>query len=131
MIVFPKPITVRPNTAVTFSCLAWSFGGLIYRWNRDNGSTLPSNSSVFFQDKVFPSDTNYLTTVYELQILNVQVMDEGLYCCEASNECGSSKKCAWLEVDSKLYSISLVTYIHTYIYIYIYKEHCMKESKGK
>ena len=108
MIIPPKPTTVRPNAVVTFSCLAWSFGGLVYGWNRNNDSTLPSNSTILFQNKMLPADTSYLTTVYELQIVNVNEMDEGLYCCEASNECGSNKECAWLEVDSMLYSISLI-----------------------
>lgn len=98
------PITVQSNTTVTFSCLAWSFGGLIYKWTRTGNSTLdlPHSSSVFFNNKQLPADAKYSTTVYELQILNVQVTDEGLYCCEASNECGSIKRCARLVVNSKL-----------------------------
>ena len=99
----PQSVIVRPNVTVTFSCLAWSFGGLVYRWNRNGSSTLPSKSSIFFQNKPLPADTNYFTNMYELRIFNVQVIDEGLYCCEASNECGTNKECAWLEVDSKLY----------------------------
>ena len=108
IIISPEPIIVHPNAIVTFSCLAWSFGRLIYNWNRNDSSTLPSNSSVFFQHKQFPVDQNYVTTVYKLRIVNVQVIDEGLYCCEASNECGSIKECAWLEVDSKLYWSSYI-----------------------
>ena len=102
MIILPEPVIVRPNATVTFSCLAWSYGGLVYKWNRNSSSTLPSNTNVFFQDKSLPADPNFFTTVYELKILNTQIIDEGLYCCEASNECGSNKACAWLEVDSKL-----------------------------
>ena len=102
MIIPPQPISVRPNTTVTFSCLAWSFGGLVYKWTRNDSSTLPSDSTIFFKEKQLPADTNYLTTMYKLRILNINEMDEGLYCCEASNECGSNKECAWLEVDSKL-----------------------------
>ena len=101
MIIPPEPVIVRPNVTVTFSCLAWSFGTLVYRWNRNDSSILPSNSSVFCQDKSLPADTNYFTNMYELRIINVQVIDEGLYCCEASNEYGIVKECAWLEVDSK------------------------------
>ena len=71
------PITVQSNTTVTFSCLAWSFGGLIYKWTRTGNSTLdlPHSSSVFFNNKQLPADAKYSTTVYELQILNVQVTD--------------------------------------------------------
>ena len=102
MIIPPEPITVCPHTTVTFSCLAWSYGGLVYRWDKNTSLTLPSNSSVFFQDKSFPADTSCFTTVYELKIINTQVIDEGWYCCVASNDCGNNKECAWLEVDSKL-----------------------------
>ena len=105
MIIPPEPVTVRPDTTVTFSCLAWSYGGLVYRWDKNDSLTLPSNSSVFFQDKSFPADSSCFTTVYELEIVNTQVIDEGWYCCEASNDCGTNKECAWLEVDSKLYRI--------------------------
>ena len=102
MIIAPQPIIVRPSATVTFSCLAWSYGGLLYRWNRNDSSNLPFNATVFFQDKSLPANNNYFTTVYELKIINVHVKDEGLYCCTASNECGSSQDCAWLEVNSKL-----------------------------
>ena len=103
MIIPPESVTVRPNATVTFSCLASSYGGLVYKWNKNDSVTLPSNSSVFFQYKSFPADTSYFTTVYELKILNTQVIDEGWYCCEVSNECGNKKECSWLEVDSKLF----------------------------
>ena len=102
MIVPPKSVIVRPDITVTFSCLAWSFGVLVYSWSRNGISTLPTNNSILYQDKSFPADANYLTNMYELKILNVQAIDEGLYCCEASNECGTNKTCAWLEINSKL-----------------------------
>ena len=125
MILSPRPISVHPNTTVTFSCLAWSFGGLTYKWTRSDNSTLPLGSNVFFKDNRIPADTSYLTTLYKLQILNVQIMDEGLYCCEASNECGSNKRCAWLEVDSKLdWSVRgwhmYVCYLCRYLICFIY-----------
>ena len=102
MIIPPENVTVHPNATVTFSCLAWSYGGLLYKWKKTDSLTLPSNSRVFFQNKSFPADTSLFTTVYELKIFNAQVIDEGWYCCVASNECGDNVGCAWLEVDSKL-----------------------------
>ena len=92
MIKPPKPVEVHPNTTVTFSCLAWSYGGLKYEWNRNDSSVLPSSSTI-------------LGCNTDLAISNVQVMDEGLYCCIVSNECGNITKCAWLEVDSKLQGV--------------------------
>ena len=87
----PEPIVARPDTMVKFSCLAWSYGGLEYRWIRNNSSMLPSNST-------YNGRSN---TVYEVSISSIQVMDEGPYCCVVSNECGNITRCAWLEVDSK------------------------------
>ena len=43
------------------------------------------------------------TSVYSLAVHNVQLSDEGWYCCVATNEGGSRTDCAWLEVNSKLY----------------------------
>ena len=103
MIIPPEPVIVRPSATVTFTCLAWSYGGLVYKWNRSGTSNLPSNSTIFFQDKSLPADVNCFTTVFQLKIVKIHVRDEDLYCCIASNECGSSKECVWLEVDSKLY----------------------------
>ena len=101
MIIAPQPIVVHPGATVTFSCLAWSYGGLVYKWNRKGSSNLPSNTTVFFQDKSLAVDNKCFTTVYKLKIVNVHLRDEGCYCCIASNDCGSSKECACLEVYSK------------------------------
>ena len=101
MIIPPEPVVIRPNESVTFSCLAWSYSVLVYKWIRNDSISLPSNNSVSFHERPFPEDVDLFTTVYELSIMNVQEIDEDLYCCEASNECGTSKECAWLEVDSK------------------------------
>ena len=34
-------------------------------------------------------------------INSTQPLDEGWYCCVATNECGDVEECAWLEVDGK------------------------------
>ena len=97
----PEPIKVRPGTTVTFSCVAWSYGGLLYEWNKNNSLTLPYNSTVSYEERPLPINA-INTTMYDITIFNTQETDEGHYCCIASNECGSTTKCAWLEVDSKL-----------------------------
>ena len=101
MILNPEPIIkVRPGAMVTFPCVAWSYGGLLYEWNRNGSLNLPYNSTVSYEDKLLPM--NFInTTMYELTLYNAQETDEGHYCCIASNDCGSTTKCAWLEVDSK------------------------------
>ena len=93
MITSPEPVTVYPDATVTFSCLAWSYGELAYQWNRKDNSTISSSSCN--------------TAINEISISNVQVMDEGPYCCVVSNECGNITECAWLEVDSK-YSVLII-----------------------
>ena len=81
MIKPPKPVVVYPDGAATFSCLGWSYGELAYEWNRNDSSVLPSNSTILSCNTI-------------LTISNVQVMDEGLYCCIVSNECGNITRCA-------------------------------------
>ena len=101
IILNPEPAKVLPDTTVIFSCVAWSYGGLMYEWNKNDSLSLPYNSAVSYEHK--PLAVNAVnTTVYEITIFNVQEANEGFYCCVVSNGCGSTTKCAWLEVDSKL-----------------------------
>ena len=102
----PIPIKVRPDTTVTFSCVAWSYGGLVYEWQKNDSLTLPNNSAVSYKSKQLAINGGINTTVYEITVFNVQETNEGHYCCIASNGCGSTTECAWLEVDSKLCCIS-------------------------
>ena len=114
MILVPKPIKVRPDKTVTFSCVAWSYGGLVYKWSRNDSLSLPYNSTIFYEDKPLPVNS-INTTMYEIKIFNIQETDEGQYCCVASNDCGSTTKCAWLEVNSKFRQL-LVHYVCMHIY---------------
>jgi len=78
-----------------YYCLALSFGLLTYEWKKFDGKRLKMTNYV---------DRNTLSgsTVFsKLKIPNVELSDEGEYCCVATNECGSVKKCAWLDVISK------------------------------
>ena len=98
MIRSPKPVKVRPGKTATFHCLAWSFGGLVYEWNR-NFKALPSNAIASFK---ILNDPNVRTMLYELRLPNAQESYEDDYCCIALNECGKKiSSCARLEVDSK------------------------------
>ena len=104
MIRPPKPVNVRPGKTAVFYCLAWSFGGLVYDWQR-NYKALPSNVVKSFKKWTSPDDTSFSTMLYELHIPNVQEFYEDNYCCIALNECGKKiSSCAWLEVNSKAYN---------------------------
>ena len=115
MILKPEPIKVRPDTTVTFSCVAWSYGGLMYEWSKNDSLTLPFNSTVFYEDKPLPANA-INTTMYGITIFNIQETDEGHYCCVASNGCGSTTKCTWLEVDSKLIVVTECMYICKHVF---------------
>ena len=92
MIRAPKNITVLLGETAYFSCLALSFSGLLYDWKRIDNATLPSSAIKSYNQWLF-------STFYHLEIGNAESSDEGWYCCEAVNECGVTKQCAWLEVN--------------------------------
>ena len=94
-----KNIAVPVNKAADLYCLASSFGGLTYEWTKNASSLSASAVTSYVSKKFLYFDLIFLT--YQLTIPNVQLSDEGWYCCLATNECGTTKKCAWLEVKSK------------------------------
>ena len=84
------------------NCLAVSSGLLTYDWNKSKG-VLPQTAVKSYTHKVlFNPLVKETTDVFSLTIHNVQVSDEGWYCCIATNEGGSTMDCAWLECNSKL-----------------------------
>ena len=100
IIQLPENTTVLPQSTVDFYCLASSQSGLIYDWEVLDRS-LPYSASVSYDEQKFSMPGSHLTAVSHLAISNVQPSHEGWYCCLATNECGTVKECAWLEVNSK------------------------------
>ena len=90
-----------PHGVANFSCLATSQSGLIYDWKVLNKSSLPYFASSYYDKWQFSAFEGHLTTVSHLAITSVQPSNEGWYCCLATNERGTVKECAWLEVNSK------------------------------
>ena len=82
--LFPMNTTIVVEEQAQFTCEAFSFSKVSYKWERENG-LLP--------DKV-TTDTCSST----LTIPNGTQFDEGNYCCVATNECGPVKECAVLSV---------------------------------
>ena len=96
----PENITVLSQSTADFCCLASSQSGLIYDWEVLDRS-LPYSASVSYDEWRFSAFGRHLTTINHLVISSVQSSDEGWYCCLATNERGTVKECAWLEVNSK------------------------------
>jgi len=69
---------------MTFTCQAFSFGSIHYQWERDNNQ-MPNKAVA-----------NLCNT--SLTIPNGTQFDEGIYCCLATNDCGTVKECAVLSV---------------------------------
>ena len=87
------------NQTGVLYCLASSSGRLTYDWIK-KGSNLSAAAMKSYNIKKFLYFDQAVLT-YQLTIPNVQSVDEGWYCCVATNECGTTKKCVWLEVNRK------------------------------
>ena len=106
MIISPKNTTILPNQSFIMICLAVSSGLLKDDcWSKRNGR-LPQTAIKSCVHNILFDPLSEQTTknVYTLTVYNVQPSDEGWYCCVATNEAGSTVDCAWLEVNSKLYT---------------------------
>ena len=100
MIISLEKITVFPYQDCNFSCLALSSGVLTYDWNKHDGNLSNSAVKSYVHKTFFNSLGGEATLVYNLAVTNIQVSDEGWYCCVATNEGGSTTECTWLEVNS-------------------------------
>ena len=94
--LFPMNNTIIVEEEALFTCEAFSFSKVDYKWERQS-SQIP--------DKAM-SDTCSST----LTIPNGTQFDEGNYCCVASNECGPVKECAMLSV---IGMDDIILYIYT------------------
>ena len=100
MIISFENITVLPNQDVHFSCLASSLGVLTYDWNKRDGNMSQNVFKSYTHKNFYYSLGSENTLHYDLAIHNVQPLNEGLYCCTATNEAGNTTQCIWLEVNS-------------------------------
>ena len=96
-----KNITVLVNQAATLHCLASSCGTLTYDWMKNTSNLSASAIKSYITRSILYF--NQIVLTYQLTIPNVQLSDEGWYCCLATNECGTTEKCVWLEIISKYY----------------------------
>ena len=99
----PIKSSIIAEEDTTFSCQAFSFGTIEYKWEKEN-STISAKGI-----------TDTCSSTSTLTIPNGAQSDEGNYCCIATNECGSVKECATLSVIGMCISASI---IHEYISIF-------------
>ena len=98
----PMDITVNYGSKVTFSCISFSHALVTFTWLR-NGTQLESDDDMNIN--ISSTDTeqmndNYTTT---LMILDVQLSDNGVYVCTATNREGTTlSNAATLSVIGKL-----------------------------
>ena len=97
-----KNVTIVVNQTAELHCLALSFGALAYNWIKSASNLSTSAVKSYVTKTILYFYQTFLT--YQLTIPNVQLSDEGWYCCLATNECGTTEKCVWLEVNSKFFA---------------------------
>ena len=102
-----KNITVLVNQAAYLYCLASSCGALTYDWIKSESNLSASTVKSYVTKQFLYFDQIVLT--YQLTIPHVQLSDEGWYCCLATNECETTEKCVWIEVNSKFYRCLYIT----------------------
>ena len=91
-------MTVNNGSNVTFNCVSFSYVSVIYTWLK-NGVILLDDGVIISTDNDEDNDI-YTTT---LMILNVQLSDNGVYVCNATNrEDTTLSNAATLSIISKL-----------------------------
>jgi len=80
----PMNLMVDNGSNVTFNCVSFSYGPVTYTW-LINGTTLDDN--VYIINFIDDDDNNTYDTT--LMILNVQLSDNGVYVCNATNREGT------------------------------------------
>ena len=98
----PMDITVNYGSKVTFSCISFSHELVTYTWLR-NGTRLENDDvNISINSTDTEQDNNTYTTT--LMIIDVQLSDNGVYICSASNREGTtSSNTATLSVIGKLW----------------------------
>ena len=100
-------IRVDNGSNVTFNCVSFSYASVTYTWLR-NGTLLDDDDvNIIISTDSDEDNNNYTTT---LMILDVQLSDNGVYVCSATNRRGSGSRAAMLSVIGKLHISYLVVY---------------------
>ena len=83
----PMSMIIRNGSNVTFNCVSFSYVSVNYTWLR-NGTLLDDDDvNIIISPDSDEDNNNYTTT---LMILDVQLSDNGVYVCNATNREGAT-----------------------------------------
>ena len=96
----PMNMTVNNGSNVTFNCVSFSYALVTYTWLKDEITLLDDDVNIIINADDNDENNDYTTT---LMILDVQLSDNGVYVCNATNTNGTiSSNAATLSVIGKL-----------------------------
>ena len=96
----PMNIRVNNGSNVTFNCVSFSYASVTYTWLRNETLLDDDDVNIIISTDSDEDNNNYTTT---LMILDVQLSDNGVYVCNATNREGTaSSNDATLSVIGKL-----------------------------
>ena len=75
-------MTVNNGSNVTFNCVSFSYVSVTYTWLKDEITLLDDDVKIIISHVNDKDNNNYITT---LMILDVQLSDNGVYICNATN----------------------------------------------
>ena len=78
-------MTVNNGSNVTFNCVSFSYTPVTYTWLKDGITLLDDDVNIIISTDNDEDNNNYTTT---LMILYVQLSDDGVYVCSATNREG-------------------------------------------
>ena len=97
----PMNMTVNNGSNVTFNCVSFSYDNVTYTWLKDGVTLLDDDVNIIISTHIDEDDNNTYTTT--LMISDVQLSDDGVYICSATNkENTTSSYTATLSVIGKL-----------------------------
>ena len=80
-------MTVNNGSNVTFNCVSFSYAPVNYTWLKDGVTLLDDDVNIIISNETDEDNNNYNTT---LMILDVQLPDDGVYVCSATNREGAA-----------------------------------------
>ena len=83
----PVSISVNNGSYVTFDCISLSHANVAYMWLKDTEELQDDDVNIIISTGSIESINIYATT---LTILDVQLSDNGVYVCSATNRKGTT-----------------------------------------